>query len=102
MSVVSEKEGVQEPSRVSMHEMRRKKDFSDDDDEDLVEVFEKKNAAALNAEKGPYGKRGRGVNGGWLDRHIPLSKRNRVLLFGVPVIFVVIIVIAVVATTYNT
>lgn len=93
-----------EPSRESMHEMKQR--FDEEDEDDLVEVFQKKAAAAQQAdlELGVLAKganrRSTGVVRDWMGRHFPLTnRRNRIIFFSFPVVLVVIVVIIILAIT---
>ncbi|GAU88152.1 hypothetical protein RvY_00900 [Ramazzottius varieornatus] len=95
-----------EPNRVSLHEMKRNQQFAEDDDDDLVEVYQK--AAAVKDGTAEMGlsknanRRNQGTFGAWMARNFPLnSRRNRIIFYSCPFILVVIILIVVLAVTLS-
>ncbi|XP_055334704.1 uncharacterized protein LOC129585848 [Paramacrobiotus metropolitanus] len=99
-----------EPSRTSMHEMKHKREFADEDDDDLVEVYTKKNTATIEMEDTgkPYLKRAgnRATQGrpvaDWMNRNFPLSRRrNRIIFFSFPFVLVLLIIIIIIIVRYS-
>jgi hypothetical protein len=92
-----------EPSRDSMHEMKQR---LEDDDDDLVEVYQKKatsqTADAERALAKGANRRNPGVIGEWTARHFPLTKRrNRIIFFSFPVVLIVVVVVIILAVTLS-
>ncbi|OQV21508.1 hypothetical protein BV898_04410 [Hypsibius exemplaris] len=100
-----DRERRMEPARESMHEMKQR--FEEEDDDDLVEVYQKKATATLkkDAELGLAKGANRRNPGGvtqWMNNHFPLTnRRNRIIFFSFPVVLIVVVVVIILAVTLS-